>query len=268
MGYFELRIGNTFKDENECDEFGEKLCKVDKSECVVMYSDKVQSELFSLKIYSAFKTIFMLSCYMDKKTNALLYKKKPLNCRQISALLNEKYDTFRKVMWELVGMELIKKIKVDGETTYIINPYFAFKGKSVSIELYELFKDTRWAEFEDLSEYLPQRGDVYYNEWVLNVLERDNRTCQCCGSKLNPQAHHLKSYAKHKELRTDVNNGISLCECCHSPMVLNGFHQKYGTYNNTPEQLLEYIKTKRKELGITDTSFIKSPLLLEHIEEI
>ena len=92
MAYFELRIGNTFKDENECDEFGEKLCKVDKSECVVMYSEKVQSELFSLKIYSAFKTIFMLSCYMDKKTNALLYKKKPLNCRQISALLNEKYE--------------------------------------------------------------------------------------------------------------------------------------------------------------------------------
>ena len=268
MAYFELRIGNTFKDENGCDEFGEKLCKVDKSEYVVMYSEKVQSELFSLKIYSAFKTIFMLSCYMDKKTNALLYKKKPLNCRQISALLNEKYDTFRRVIWELVGMELIKKIKVDGETTYIINPYFAFKGKSVSIELYELFKDTRWAEYEDLSEYLPQRGDTYYNEWVSNVLERDNRTCQCCGSKLNPQAHHLKSYAKHKELRTDVNNGITLCECCHSPMVLNGFHQKYGTYNNTPEQLLEYIKIKRKELGITDTSFIRSPLLLEHIEEL
>ena len=58
MAYFELRIGNTFKDENECDEFGEKLCKVDKSECVVMYSEKVQSELFSLKIYFAKSIIF------------------------------------------------------------------------------------------------------------------------------------------------------------------------------------------------------------------
>ena len=43
MGYFELRIGNSFKDENECDEFDEKLCKVDKSDYVVMYSEGVQA---------------------------------------------------------------------------------------------------------------------------------------------------------------------------------------------------------------------------------
>ena len=30
MGYFELRIGNSFKDENECDEFDENFAKLIK----------------------------------------------------------------------------------------------------------------------------------------------------------------------------------------------------------------------------------------------
>ena len=111
------------------------------------------------------------------------------------------------------------------------------------------------------------RNSPAYNKWMKDVKNRD-KVCQCCGSDNNLDIHHIRPYATHKKLRVDVNNGIALCELHHSSMILGGFHQTYGTRNNTPEQLLEYIKTKRKELGITDTSFIKSPLLLEHIEEI
>ncbi len=108
------------------------------------------------------------------------------------------------------------------------------------------------------------RNSPAYNKWMKDVKNRD-KVCQCCGSDNNLDIHHIRPYATHKKLRVDINNGIALCELHHSSMILGGFHQTYGTRNNTPEQLLEYIKTKRKELGITDTSFIKSPLLLEHI---
>ena len=111
------------------------------------------------------------------------------------------------------------------------------------------------------------RNSPQYKKWMKDVKDRD-KVCQCCGSDKNIDIHHIRPYSTHKKLRVDVNNGIALCELHHSAMVLGGFHQTYGTRNNTPEQLLEYIKIKRKELGITDTSFIKSPLLLEHIEEI
>ena len=60
------------------------------------------------------------------------------------------------------------------------------------------------------------RTSLEYVNWRKNVFERDNYTCQVCGKvggTLN--AHHIKSFALHKKLRLDVNNGITLCEKCH-----------------------------------------------------
>lgn len=61
-----------------------------------------------------------------------------------------------------------------------------------------------------------RRGGTKYRNWQQNILKRDNYTCQKCGAKdkvLN--AHHIKSYSKNKELRYVIDNGMTLCECCH-----------------------------------------------------
>ena len=55
-----------------------------------------------------------------------------------------------------------------------------------------------------------------YNEWRLFVFERDKFTCQHCnqvGGRLN--AHHIKSYKDFKDIRTVLDNGITLCYECH-----------------------------------------------------
>lgn len=75
-----------------------------------------------------------------------------------------------------------------------------------------------------------------YIKWRKSVFERDNYTCEVCkqeGGKLN--AHHLDGYDNFKELRTVLDNGITLCERCH-----DDFHNTYGRGNNTKSQFLEY----------------------------
>lgn len=47
------------------------------------------------------------------------------------------------------------------------------------------------------------------------VLERDNYTCQECGSTDNPECHHIKPVATEPIESADVDNCITLCEKCH-----------------------------------------------------
>ena len=53
-------------------------------------------------------------------------------------------------------------------------------------------------------------------KWAKLVKERDEYTCQKCGSKENLQAHHVRPVATHPELSEDVDNGLTLCKKCHS----------------------------------------------------
>ena len=90
-----------------------------------------------------------------------------------------------------------------------------------------------------MTEEQRQGGRKYpeYYEWVKKVYERDNYTCQKCferGGALN--AHHIKGYAAHKELRTSLTNGITLCAKCHKY-----FHKVYGYNDFDEEGLLEFI---------------------------
>ena len=60
------------------------------------------------------------------------------------------------------------------------------------------------------------RGSPKYKRWRAEVFARDDYTCQICGERggeLN--ADHIKPFATNKELRTDINNGRTLCRECH-----------------------------------------------------
>ena len=81
-------------------------------------------------------------------------------------------------------------------------------------------------------------------QWRKQVYERDNYTCQCCGDNRghNLNAHHLNSHNWDKENRTNVDNGITLCEKCHKE-----FHHIYGYGDNTKEQFEEYLQQRNKD---------------------
>lgn len=198
-----------------------------------------------------------------------------LNVKQISKILAVDYNNFSSALKKFENLNLIKKVEMQSQKdiykkvkVIVVNPFLYSNIENIKDYILNEFSGSKYeSDFYNNNPNVNYRNSPKYKKWMKDVYNRD-KVCQCCGSDMNIDIHHINPYATHKSLRTDVNNGIALCELHHSSMILGGFHQTYGTRNNTPEQLLEYIKTKRKELGITDTSFIKSPLLLEHIEEL
>ena len=67
-----------------------------------------------------------------------------------------------------------------------------------------------------------RRSSKYIN-FIKTVMKRDNYTCQCCMKKKDDiNVHHLDGYNWCIEKRTDPQNGITLCETCHS-----NFHSIY-----------------------------------------
>jgi len=60
-----------------------------------------------------------------------------------------------------------------------------------------------------------ERKSTKYKVWRSQVFLRDNFTCQDCGSKIDIHPHHIKPFAKYKELRFEVSNGQTLCSKCH-----------------------------------------------------
>lgn len=60
------------------------------------------------------------------------------------------------------------------------------------------------------------RNSPKHKEWSLNVMKRDDFTCQECGKRGgNLHAHHIKDFAKNENMRFELTNGQTLCVGCH-----------------------------------------------------
>ena len=75
-----------------------------------------------------------------------------------------------------------------------------------------------------------------YDDFIKQVLERDNYTCQLTGKRGGKlEVHHLNCFSDFKEGRTDMNNCITLSKEIHRL-----FHKIYGNRHNTKEQFEEF----------------------------
>ena len=78
-----------------------------------------------------------------------------------------------------------------------------------------------------------RRQDVLCKEWKTKVRNRDSWKCKInnseCSGRL--EVHHILSWRNHKDLRYDINNGITLCH----------FHHPHYR-NETEEQVIYFQK--------------------------
>jgi len=127
-------------------------------------------------------------------------------CGEISEITFDKFKMGQRC-------EKCKIKKISGENHYNYNPNLTDEEREI------------------------KRNYPEYREWAKRVKERDNYTCQRCGQvgyKL--VSHHIESYKDNPELRTDINNGITLCKWCHI-----SFHSKYGYKNITKQQFEKFM---------------------------
>lgn len=97
--------------------------------------------------------------------------------------------------------------------------------------------EKNWNYNENLTyEDRQKRDNSEYLIWRDSVYRKDGFRCICCSSNTNIHAHHINSYHSHPELRTDVDNGVTLCKTCHY-----NFHKEFGFKNNDEEQLKMFV---------------------------
>lgn len=145
------------------------------------------------------------------------------------------------------GLKLKERVFVDGYAHFLVQ---------CEICGYEFVKSSRCGKhgcvkcaiarrtFADQKTVVEERRKT--GPWKKAVLKRDNYTCQCCGSKDELRTHHLYNFAQYPELRTELSNGMTLCANCHDSGRKGSFHNIYGCYYNTKEQMDEYLINREK----------------------
>lgn len=206
-----------------------KKVKIEKKYKIIPY--RINSDGWT-KIYnSSFEYIenpyaFKIYCYLCYKYDIKKgYSSSSL--KEIAKNCKIGLTTVKKAIDELKEKKLINILKLKYEESNCLNNCYDMK-YVIQIEERKFTEDIDdddeeeiivAVEIQDKKSNLNSRRDNGYNTWKKDVLKRDNYTCQLCGKTgeetiLN--VHHIERYADNEKLRTDINNGITLCCNCHN----------------------------------------------------
>lgn len=246
----ECKKTNSYIHIKVCDECGKifKTSKINQkycsNKCSIENRNKNNRAIIKCEICG--KEVIRKNSSLQDKEHFFCSKKCSMQFIKTNLVNNNKLRTKEKT--ELICDTCGKKFyKLDSHIDNSEHHYCSRKCKDIGISIYYSGKNhPRWNSNKTEKEREIKREYEEYYEWRRQVFKRDNYTCQCCGDNKghNLRAHHKRNYSEHKELRTDINNGITLCDKCHKE-----FHDLYGYKNNDELQFVEfknkYIALKR-----------------------
>jgi hypothetical protein len=80
-----------------------------------------------------------------------------------------------------------------------------------------------------------------YKLWKMALMDRDNSTCQLCGSTKDLHAHHRTPISVDPSKAFDIENGIIVCSVCHHNIHRKkGYIKRSSTPNSRSKKLKEY----------------------------
>lgn len=99
---------------------------------------------------------------------------------------------------------------------------------------------------EDRDRLIKERNDGNARRWKVAVKKRDG-CCVVCESKKILEAHHLYDFNNNKDMRYEVENGVTLCKSCHAE-----FHSWMGGYRVpcTPADFRNFLNSKKRKRSI------------------
>lgn len=177
------------------------------------------------------------------------------SCRntKLGAQKRHSYDYVKKV-FEDGGCELLSKRYLHGkeklsykcncgrEALITFNKFNAgqrcrFCGFESSAEKQSGSNSPNWIDGRSQDQRYKDRSYPEYKKWRRDVFYRDDFTCQYCDEKGgNIHAHHIESFANNEHLRTEISNGITLCEGCHKE-----YHTAFGRNNANSNDFNDFI---------------------------
>lgn len=200
---------------------GEQNANYKRVECVCVECDKKFGRKPSQIRGETFCSNGCRINWLSKHNTSKRFDRKPVNCFNCSKELLRLPSRLRQSNAHYCSLECkdshYAKTFRSGENAYNYNPN------------------------KTLKQRMQERCYPEYRNWRISVYSRDNYTCMSCKDAKggNLIAHHIFSYAKNPTLRTDIDNGVTLCTKCHSD-----FHSRFGYYNNTEEQFNTFLKSK------------------------
>lgn len=204
-----------------------EIQKLSSDAIAEMFGCKNTSVLYKLRKYG----IRVRQCNETKK-GAPSHNKIKLDRSRIISLYNKDGASINDVARQV------------GVSNYVIRSRLIEYGVAIK-PLTEVIKGKRdgelnpnWRPHLTQAERETRRDSNKHAKWRVKVYERDQYSCQICGDKTghNLNAHHIESYNSNKNLRWNIDNGITLCVGCHK-----AFHQTYGNGNNTERQFHEFL---------------------------